>query len=148
MLREIHEAGIRLLLARGAKATAGDTEGEMPLQWAAIDGASEVFHLYLSSRADLYGEAPWGFRVGRTLARCAATETAVVKDGLTPLHWAAERGAVGVVRVLLEAGADPKLRDSTGSTPRRLAAKSELLSSQADIQKKMKELLQEGNIFV
>ncbi|KAK7995183.1 ankyrin repeat-containing domain protein [Apiospora arundinis] len=97
------------------------------------------------ARADLYGEEPWGFRVGKTLARCAATETAVVKDGMTPLHWAAERGAVGVAKVLLGAGADPNLRDSTGSTPRKLAAKSELLTRQDKIQTKMKELL-EGDV--
>ncbi|KAK7993704.1 topoisomerase II-associated protein PAT1 [Apiospora arundinis] len=238
----IHEEGIRLLLAKGAKATTRDTEGETPLQQAAMNGTIEVFHIYISScadrdtalasqnahgetllhyaaaggqystieflldsgldinatsqsgwtpflcaltptfaggyrkspaaalqaallllsrgaitttitaegwtalhcigsypdldanadaavmaselegldgmpsiinacargfdrlwlpriskeaRADLYGEEPWGFRVGKTLARCAAAETAVVKDGMTPLHWAAERGAVG-----------------------------------------------------
>ncbi|KAK8137170.1 hypothetical protein PG984_005110 [Apiospora sp. TS-2023a] len=292
-----HEAGIRLLVAKGAKVTTGDAEGETPLHWAAMHGAFEVFQLYLSScadrdaalasqnahgetllhyaaagaqcrtiefllesgldinatsqsgwtpllcaltpasaggrykrktqadavqaallllsrgalpttvtaegwmalhcigsypdldapadaailvgelvaldgmpalvnscargfdrlwlpriskeaRRDLYGEEPWGFRVGKTLAQCAATETAVVKEGLTPLHWAAERGAVGVTKVLLEAGADPELRDSTGSTPRKLAAKSELLmkmrhKDKDEIQRKMRELLKE-----
>ncbi|KAK6836481.1 Ankyrin repeat protein [Apiospora arundinis] len=100
------------------------------------------------ARDGLYGEEPWGFRVGKTLARCAATDTAVVKYGLTPLHWAAERGAVGVAKVLLEAGADPKLRDSTNSTPWKLAAKSGLLDRQDDIRRKTKELLKEGDTYV
>ncbi|KAF9877163.1 hypothetical protein CkaCkLH20_05429 [Colletotrichum karsti] len=42
----------------------------------------------------LYGSEPWGFRVARTLSLCAETEADVVKEGVTPLHWAAERGAV------------------------------------------------------
>lgn len=114
----------------------------------ALDSRARGFdRLWLSriSRAaslDLYGTEPWGFRVGKTLARCAATETAVVKDGLTPLHWAAERGAVGVAKVLMAHGADPALRDSTGSTPLRLVAKSQLLESQPDVKKAVRELFE------
>lgn len=45
--------------------------------------------------------------------------------GRTPLHWAAERGATGVVRVLRElGGADVKATDSEGSMPWDLAKKS------------------------
>lgn len=39
-------------------------------------------------------------------------------EGLTPLHWAAERGAAGVASVLIETGrADVEALDSTGAKP-------------------------------
>mmetsp|Transcript_65556 Transcript_65556/g.213483 ORF Transcript_65556/g.213483 Transcript_65556/m.213483 type:complete len:653 (+) Transcript_65556:51-2009(+) len=60
--------------------------------------------------------------------------------GLTPLHTAAEEDAPGVVRVLLEAKADPGLSDDQGDTPVHYAvlyaaprALGELLSSGADV---------------
>ncbi|KAI0383639.1 ankyrin repeat-containing domain protein [Hypomontagnella monticulosa] len=97
-----------------------------------------------SAKRDLFGSEPWGFRIGKTLARCAATETAVVKHGLTPLHWAAERGAVGVVKVLVAAGADPTARDSVGATPLKLAVKSELLKYNEDIREELRVILKDG----
>ncbi|KAF2179521.1 hypothetical protein K469DRAFT_716313 [Zopfia rhizophila CBS 207.26] len=45
--------------------------------------------------------------------------------GVTPLHWAANTGAVGVVKVLLRAGANPLTKDSTGATLAVCAAQSE-----------------------
>mmetsp|Transcript_23021 Transcript_23021/g.64743 ORF Transcript_23021/g.64743 Transcript_23021/m.64743 type:complete len:653 (-) Transcript_23021:108-2066(-) len=60
--------------------------------------------------------------------------------GLMPLHTAAEEDAPGVVRVLLEAKADPGLSDDQGDTPVHYAvlyaaprALGELLSSGADV---------------
>lgn len=60
--------------------------------------------------------------------------------GLTPLHTAAEEDAPGVVRVLLEAKADPGLSDDQGDTPVHYAvlyaaprALAELISSGADV---------------
>ncbi|KAF3491740.1 ankyrin [Arthroderma uncinatum] len=40
----------------------------------------------------------------------------------TPLHWAASNGSVAVVKALLQHGANPVARDSTGSTPALCAA--------------------------
>jgi ankyrin repeat protein len=44
--------------------------------------------------------------------------------GSTPLHWAANIGRIGVVRLLLEHGADVNLRDGNGNTPSQLASES------------------------
>ena len=40
----------------------------------------------------------------------------------TPLHWAAQGGHAGLVRVLLRCGADPTAEDRDGRTPVMLAA--------------------------
>lgn len=39
------------------------------------------------------------------------------KNGATPLHVASHCGHVDVVRLLLEHGADPNVRDKYGDTP-------------------------------
>jgi ankyrin repeat protein len=42
--------------------------------------------------------------------------------GRTPLHWAANSGQIGTVRLLLEYGADVNVRGKSGSTPSELAS--------------------------
>jgi len=39
------------------------------------------------------------------------------EDGLTLLHWAADRGHIGVCDILLKAGANPELEDEDEQTP-------------------------------
>jgi hypothetical protein len=53
--------------------------------------------------------------VRAALAAGEAVDT--MADGWTPLHVAVEAGAAEVVRLLLEAGADPNLRNASGYTP-------------------------------
>ncbi|KAK8097779.1 uncharacterized protein PG998_013265 [Apiospora kogelbergensis] len=106
----------RLHLLCGATPAAVTAEGRTALL------ASEATR---EARDDLYDDEPRGFRVGKTLVRCAATEPSVAKDGLTPLLCIAGRGSLGVVRALLDAGAGPKLRDSTDLTPWRLVCEPE-----------------------
>lgn len=43
-------------------------------------------------------------------------------EGLSLLHWAADRGHVGVIRLLLDSGADPNVQDPEGQTPLHYAA--------------------------
>ncbi|RYP74298.1 hypothetical protein DL771_003119 [Monosporascus sp. 5C6A] len=99
-----------------------------------------------AARLDLYGSEPWGYRVGKTLARCSATETDVTKYDLTPLHWAADRGAVGVVKVLIAGGAILTSKDSTGSTPLTLAVKSQSLKYGTQLHDELKAVLKDDGI--
>ncbi|MBB5685939.1 ankyrin repeat domain-containing protein [Sphingobium boeckii] len=39
------------------------------------------------------------------------------EDGLTLLHYAAQKGSLGAVQALLDRGADPAIRAKSGSTP-------------------------------
>lgn len=43
------------------------------------------------------------------------------RHGETPLHWAANRGSLGVAQALLAAGATEVAKNSTGQTPLDLA---------------------------
>ncbi|RYP64945.1 hypothetical protein DL770_009100 [Monosporascus sp. CRB-9-2] len=99
-----------------------------------------------AARLDLYGDEPWGYRVGKTLARCSATETDITKHDLTPLHWAADRGAVGVVKVLIAGGAVLTSNDSTGSTPLTLAVESQSLEYETQLQDELKAVLKNDGI--
>ena len=46
----------------------------------------------------------------------------------TPLHEAAEKGKLDVVRVLIEHGAQPLIKDSRGETPQQRAARARCYS--------------------
>jgi ankyrin repeat protein len=41
--------------------------------------------------------------------------TVVHEPGETPLHWAARMGSIDIVKVLLEAGANPNVHGTTGT---------------------------------
>ena len=40
-----------------------------------------------------------------------------MQDGFTPLHWAASKGHLEVVQLLLRHGADKELKDCNGKKP-------------------------------
>lgn len=67
-----------------------------------------------------YAKVPWPIHGwGRRLEESIKTaeETRVI-EGMTPLHWAAERKASGVARILVEVGgADVEARDGEGARP-------------------------------
>lgn len=86
------------------------------------DGPKEKYGLARSGPYQIYTRrSGWGGRLDDKLASSTSPAEAdgpvTVIEGLTPLHWAAEHGATGVVAVLREVGgADLEALDSMGGT--------------------------------
>ncbi|KAF2732739.1 hypothetical protein EJ04DRAFT_304394 [Polyplosphaeria fusca] len=78
-------------------------------------------------RCDLWGTILSDvIRVYRTSGSYSTTyEMAKVVEGMTPLHWAAETGALGVIQVLLRNGANALTRDGNGAIPTLVALQTE-----------------------
>lgn len=70
----------------------------------------------------------WGSRLPLAVDDASKGESGCVDCGVTPLHWTAIHGAVGVAKVLLENGADPSAQAEAGATPVRAAVESEILA--------------------
>jgi hypothetical protein len=98
-----HPSSVGLLLERGADPTTANDRGSTPLLTASRRGRLEVVRLLL--------------------AHPSAKSTVNHRDGegATALWWACKCGRGGVVRALLEGGADPTTAHSDGTTPTALA---------------------------
>jgi ankyrin repeat protein len=94
---------VRLLLERGADPTIATGRGSTPLMAASSQGHLEVVRLLL----------------GHPAPRPPST-TAMTRRP-TALWWACYMGRGGVVRALLESGADPTIADNDGTTPMAIA---------------------------
>ena len=101
--RKGHRDVVELLVAEGADVNARNEEQRTPLYCAIQHHAVDVVRL-LVGKTDL--------ATGDLLGR-------------TPLHYAAAAGDTGIVRLLLEAGAETKAKDSRGLTPLHLALASD-----------------------
>lgn len=77
----------------------------------------------------------WGARLSKMLkdgdewSKTKWSSDVEIIQKRTPLHWAAERGALGVVRVLRERGANQDAEDSEGQIPWQLAFGSRFIWS-------------------
>lgn len=83
---------------------------------------------------------PWGF-LAQAAMQLAEDQPDMVLSDLTPLHWAAYHGAVGVANALLTHGANPSANDANGNTPARLAAESPLLARKVPVSDELIQLL-------
>jgi ankyrin repeat protein len=92
---------VELLLERGADPTVANQEGATPLLTAGTEGHVDVVLL--------------------THASAAATMNHRDRYGKTALWWACYWGRGGVVRALLESGADPMIPDNFGIYPLAVA---------------------------
>ncbi|MEZ5290015.1 MAG: ankyrin repeat domain-containing protein [Vicinamibacterales bacterium] len=95
---------VRTLLQQGSDVNAAQGDGMTALHWAAMKGDAELAQMLVYAGANV-----------KATTRLGAN---------TPLIVAARNGRPDVVKVLLEAGAEPDAATSTGTTPLMLAAAS------------------------
>lgn len=93
-----YPTNIDLLIAHGAKVDATDDDQATPLHLAARAGSDNA-------------------TAAAALLTHKASHDAKDKRGLTPLHLAAFEGNLGVLKVLLDGGADVNAKDPKGRTP-------------------------------
>ena len=94
--------GVRGLLQRGIDVQTAQADGMTALHWAAMRSDLELAETLLYAGANLEATT----RIGQH----------------TPLHVASRSGQPGVLRALLEAGADPHALTASGATALHLAA--------------------------
>ena len=112
-----HESLGALLLDRGADVTQSDQYGMTALHYAVEMNKPSLLRALLKRDADPNARLTQGlpFRRGDYVGREAY-------DGASPFWLAARLGNVEMMRELLDAGADPELRQAWGVTPTMVAA--------------------------
>lgn len=144
--RKGHEAVVRRLLELGADAAAADGFKYTAVSYACKGGHASILTMLLDAGAPLYyidGEPPLVYVICREdeQTECAKVLLAHGADPngydysgggrlygyfLTPLHYAAQKGRLETVRLLLRATADPTIRtrrDWRGDKPIDLAVR-------------------------
>ncbi|XP_038664477.1 ankyrin repeat domain-containing protein 29 isoform X3 [Scyliorhinus canicula] len=96
---------LHMLLASGAKTEQPRQDGSTPLFKAAYKGFTEVV---------------------RELLTCSPS-LGILKNGTTALHAAVLGGSIGTVRLLIDSGADPSLRNTTEELPADLTRNDRLI---------------------
>ena len=71
------------------------------------------------------GPVPGGLETAGLLIAAGAEVNRPCEHGRTALHMAAAWGHLDVVRLLVESGADPAIRDDEGMTPAEIASRSQ-----------------------
>ncbi|KAN0129300.1 Ankyrin repeat-containing domain protein [Lactarius tabidus] len=83
--------------------------------------------LHIVSRGD-YTSQEQGVSTARLLLECGVDVNARQKNGWTSLHWAAYKGKVEVAQVLLDYGANAKVKTRLGDTVLHLVSRGEYYS--------------------
>jgi ankyrin repeat protein/outer membrane lipoprotein-sorting protein len=116
---------VKLLLERGAHVNVTDEHGETPLLLAAKYGNAEIIESLIAHGADVNARDKDGWTplmwvchgdMARILLGHGGRVNVHDNIGQTPLIDAARFGASGVVRALLEYGADVNAREKDGTT--------------------------------
>jgi uncharacterized protein len=142
---------LRVLMEAGADVNAKETwGGTTALMWAVTEGHTEAARILIAGGADVNARSNYvaaangrGFEGRTPVANRAEPKVEEFASGwLTPLLLAAREGDVGLVRVLVDAGADVNAVAGDGKTPLAVSifngnydVASELVDRKADVNK-------------
>ena len=133
----------QLLLERGEEVNSRDKNGWTSLHWAVFKGRTEVAQVLLAHIADArletkdgetalhlvsrvkYDTEEHGVGMARLLLEHGVDVNARRTDSWTSVHWAAYKGRVEVVQVLLDHGANAKLATKDGETALHIVSRGE-----------------------
>jgi len=111
----------RLLLTRGAQINAREQwRGQTALMWAAAEAQPAMVKLLIDRGADVNARSSINDWTRQVTAE--PRMQARPSGGFTPLLYAARKGCLECVRILLKARADKNLADPDGVTPMLMAA--------------------------
>ncbi|XP_036689642.1 protein phosphatase 1 regulatory subunit 12C isoform X4 [Balaenoptera musculus] len=118
----------RYLLGHGANIAAVNSDGDLPLDLAECDAVEGLLKVEIARRGvDVEAAKRAEEELLLHDTRCwlnggAMPEARHPRTGASALHVAAAKGYIEVMRLLLQAGYDPELRDGDGWTPLHAAA--------------------------
>jgi ankyrin repeat protein len=117
---------VELLLAKGADVNAITPDGSTPLYIAALEEDDDMVKLLIDHGAKMdivvVAMLDMGDRVKELLHANPDVVNVTEHGDMTALHWAAARGHLKTVQILLAAGADPDSSSASGETPLASAA--------------------------
>ncbi|XP_038993751.1 protein S-acyltransferase 24-like [Hibiscus syriacus] len=123
------------IIEHGGDVNAKDYSGQTALHWSAVRGAIQVAEVLLQEGARVDAADIYGYRIthvatqyGQTaflyyvVSKWNADPDVPDNEGRSPLHWAAYKGFVDCLRLLLFLDAHRRRQDKEGCTPLHWAA--------------------------